>query len=271
VIDGLIGAPCGNERGPVARRLGREQRHQRRDLLAETGAAEQALHAAHRDGRVEAADVELDDDARAGVRARVRHDRAAREEAVRRAVHRQVLGDLVRDPALHALQVGFGRRDQARRAVALGDEPAAVVRAAVDLAVVRQPPQPRHRGVERLRERVDVGQRGERVLLPPALGVLGVEAIDVGGVVPEHARPEVHDVRALVRVPRLPVELAANAPLLDAPRLVELPLGVGHARRAARIGEARARDLGVDPLADAALGRDVGPLQRGLSHASPRA
>jgi hypothetical protein len=147
------------------------------------------------------------------------------------------------------------------------------MRAAVDFTVIREPAQPRHGEAGRLAERGDIGERRQRVVLPLALGVVGVEAIDVGRVVPEHAGAEVDDVRALVRLPRLLVELAANAALFFTPRLVELLLGVVHRRRAARVGQPARRDLRIHPFADATLRGDVRPVEeRDISfrrHTSP--
>ena len=256
--------------GLDARRLGTDQRHQRRELLADAGTAQQALDAAPRHRRIEILDVELHQHARARMHARVRRDRSADEKTVRGTVHRQVLGDLFRDPLLDALQVRLRRGDQPRRAIALRHGPPFVVRSGIDLAMKREPAQLRDRHLDGLRERVDIGECRQRIVLALALGILGIEAIDIGGVVPPHARTEVHDMRGLVRSPRALVELLARATLFVAPRFVRLLLGLADRCRA-RIGQTLTRDLGVDPFANAAGRGDIDPTQYFFRrHASPR-
>jgi len=143
------------------------------------------------------------------------------------------------------------------------------VRAGLDIAVVREPAQARDRQAERLGQCIDVLELGQRVVASLLLGIGGVEAIDIGGVVPEHARPEVDDVGAAIGLPRAAVQLAPGLALLVAARLVLLLLGVGRRGRDAGIREALPSDLLIDPRADAASRGDVGPAISGRGHGAP--
>ena len=181
---------------------------------------------------------------------------------MRGAVHRQVLGDLARDPALRGLEIRLRRGDQALRAVALRARASAVVRAAS-----------RRRGDTR-------ASAASATVMPSAFANASTSASGGSALswrflsgssaskrstsavsCHQHARAEVDDVRALVRGPRLLVELAANAALFVAARLVELLLGVVHCRpRPDRRGPASRS--GRRPIRECRPPRRRRPIQR---------
>ena len=135
---------------PLRRRHHRDaQRGQRvRDGLGVPGGAEDAEDACRGDAHEEVLEVEPHDGRPAGVQRRMGADGTAGNEAVGGVVLRDVVEDLVEDPALDLLQPQFRPRDRPGRAVrarlpAVGVvAQAAVGRVALEPAGVREPHEP---------------------------------------------------------------------------------------------------------------------------------